>query len=58
MKITIPQKEEIIKRKRVESDTRPGVYYDVEIWNTGRADCSCPAIKECKHIKRTKKEID
>jgi len=56
MKIVGEPKKRIIKRKRVESDTHPGVYYDVEIYNDGDANCTCPALKStgCKHIERLK----
>lgn len=57
MRIEGEAKKRVVLRDRVESDTRPGVFYDVEIWNDGNANCTCPAIKECKHIKRLKKKL-
>lgn len=51
--VLLPTKE--ARRWRIPSNRRKGVFYEVLLgkdYRTGkdRFFCSCPALKECKHI--------
>jgi len=41
---------------KVKSDSDPNKEYDIYLEDDGKYNCNCPAIKECKHIKRIKKK--
>ena len=58
--LKVPPKPKAIRKFKIPSESEPGEYYTVRLWNTGDLDCECMAFlyhpqQPCKHIKKVER---